>query len=111
MSNYSSMKLELLGLKWAVAEKFRDMLIGAKFVVYTDNNPLSYVKTTGKLGATETGWAAELARSISPSNIDQDGAIKTQILLVERHSTERSQNQYDSQKSFLVNHLCNVWNK
>ena len=62
MSNYSSMKLELLGLKWAVAEKFRDMLIGAKFVVYTDNNPLSYVKTTGKLGTTETRWAAELAQ-------------------------------------------------
>ena len=38
------------------------MLIGAKFVVYTDNNPLSYVKTTGKLGATETRWAAELAQ-------------------------------------------------
>ena len=62
MSNYSSMKLELLGLKWAVAEQFGDMLIGAKFVVYTDNNPLSYVKTTGKPGATETRWAAELAQ-------------------------------------------------
>ena len=62
MSNYSSVKLELLGLKWAVAEKFRDLLIGANFVVYTDNNRLSYVKTTGKLGATETRWAAELAQ-------------------------------------------------
>ena len=62
MSNYSSMKLELLGLKWALAEKFRDMLIGAKCVVYTDNNPLSYVQTTGKLGATETRWVAELAQ-------------------------------------------------
>ena len=62
MLNYSSMKLELLGLKWALAEKFRDMLIGAKCVVYTDNNPLSYVQTTGKLGATETRWVAELAQ-------------------------------------------------
>ena len=41
MSNYSSMKLELLGLKWALAKQFRDVLIGAKCVVYTDNNPLS----------------------------------------------------------------------
>ena len=39
MNNYSSMKL--LALKWAVTEKFRDYLLGSRFVVYTDNNPLS----------------------------------------------------------------------
>ena len=61
MNNYSSMKLELLALKWAITEKFRDLLIGSEFVVYTDNNPLSYVQTTGKLGATETRWLADLA--------------------------------------------------
>ena len=44
MSNYSSMKLELLALKWAVTEKFRDYLLGAEFTVFTDNNPLSYLK-------------------------------------------------------------------
>jgi len=37
--NYSSMKLELLALKWAVTEKFRTYLLGSKFEVYTDNNP------------------------------------------------------------------------
>ena len=62
MNNYSSMKLELLALKWAITEKFRDLLIGSEFVVYTDNNPLSYVQTTGKLGATETRWLADLAQ-------------------------------------------------
>lgn len=61
MENYSSMKLELLALKWAVTEKFRDYLLGAKFVVYTDNNPLSYLQTA-KLGATETRWASQLAQ-------------------------------------------------
>ena len=40
MDNYSSMKLELFALKWAVTEKFRDYLLGNKFKVYTDNNPL-----------------------------------------------------------------------
>ena len=39
MHNYSSAKLELLALKWAVTEKFRDYLLGSKFTVYTDNNP------------------------------------------------------------------------
>ena len=41
MCNYSSAKLELLALKWAVPEKFRDYLMGSIFTVYTDNNPLA----------------------------------------------------------------------
>ena len=61
MSNYSSAKLELLGLKWAVTEKFRDYLYGGKFTVVTDNNPLSYIKSS-KLGATEMRWMSELAQ-------------------------------------------------
>ena len=52
MQNYSSMKLELLALKWAVTEKFRSYLLGAEFEVFTDNNPLSHLQTA-KLGAVE----------------------------------------------------------
>ena len=62
MQNYSSMKLELLALYWAVTQKYRDLLLGTEFIVFTDNNPLSYLQTTAKLGATETRWAAELAQ-------------------------------------------------
>lgn len=61
MEKYSSMKLELLALKCAVTEKFRDYLLGTKLVVYTDNNPLNY-RQTAKLGATETRWASQLAQ-------------------------------------------------
>ena len=60
MDNYSAMKLELLALKWAVADKFRDYLLGVKFIVLTDNNPLCYLQTA-KLGAVEQRWAAQLA--------------------------------------------------
>ncbi|XP_068607149.1 uncharacterized protein [Brachionichthys hirsutus] len=60
MDNYSSMKLEFLALKWAMAEKFREYLLGHKCIVYTDNNPLSYLRSA-KLGATEHRWAAQLA--------------------------------------------------
>ncbi|XP_067309059.1 uncharacterized protein [Pseudorasbora parva] len=60
MSNYSSMKLELLALKWAVSEKFREYLLGVKFVVFTDNNPLSYLQTA-KLAAVEQRWVSQLA--------------------------------------------------
>ena len=60
-ANYSSMKLEMLALKWAVTDKFREYLLGSKFVVYTDNNPLAYLNTA-KLGATEMRWVAQLAQ-------------------------------------------------
>lgn len=60
MDNYSAMKLELLALKWAVTDKFRDYLLGTKFIVLTDNNPLCYLRTA-KLGAVEQRWAAQLA--------------------------------------------------
>ena len=57
---YSAMKLEMLALKWAVTSKFRSYLYAGTFVVYTDNNPLKYLRTA-KLGAVEQRWAAELA--------------------------------------------------
>ena len=52
MQKYSSAKLELLTLKWAVCDKFRDYLIGSKFTMLTDNNPLTYVRTS-RLGAAQ----------------------------------------------------------
>ena len=60
MENYSSMKLELLAVKWAVTEKFREYLLGNHFTILTDNNPLSHLHTA-KLGATEQRWASQLA--------------------------------------------------
>ena len=60
MRDYSSTKIELLALKWSVCEKFKDYLLGSKFTVYTDNNPLVYVKTS-KLGAAQIRWLSELA--------------------------------------------------
>lgn len=55
-------KLEFLALKWAITEHFRDYLYYApKFVVYTDNNPLTYVLSTAKLNATGLRWVGELA--------------------------------------------------
>lgn len=59
-SNYSSFKLELLAMKWAIVEKFKDYLWGAKVTIVTDNNPLVHLQTA-KLGAVEQRWAAQLA--------------------------------------------------
>ena len=60
-SNYAAHKIEFLALKWAVCEKFHDYLYGAKFTVFTDNNPLTYVLTSAKLDATGHRWLAALA--------------------------------------------------
>lgn len=59
-ANYSSFKLELLALKWAITEKFHEYLLGSDFVVYTDNNPLAHL-STARLGAVEQRWVARLA--------------------------------------------------
>ena len=60
VKNYSSLRLELLALKWAVTEKFRDYLSFGHFYAYTDNNPLTYFETV-KIGAVEQAWMAQLA--------------------------------------------------
>lgn len=59
-ANYSSFKLELLALKWAVTEKFKDYLTGMPFTVYTDNNPVAHLQTA-RLGAVEQRWVTQLA--------------------------------------------------
>ena len=60
MRNYSSAKLELLVLKWAMCEKFKDYLISSRFTVLTDNNPLTYM-CMSHLGAAQIRWLSDLA--------------------------------------------------
>ena len=60
--NLHSGKLEFLALKWAISVTFRDYLFYAPhFIVYTDNNPLTYVMSTAKLNAVSHRWVGELA--------------------------------------------------
>ena len=60
MQNYSSAKPELLALEWAVTEKLRDYLLGSKFIIYTDNIPLAYIKKS-MLQLAQIQWLSELA--------------------------------------------------
>ena len=59
--NYPVHKLEFLALKWAITDKFHEYLYGAKFQVFTDNSPLTYVLTTAKLDASGHRWVAALS--------------------------------------------------
>ena len=78
MHKYSSAKLQLLALKWAV-KKFRYYLLGLKFMVYTDNKPLAYVQIS-KLGASQICWLNELA--LFDFNIIIDWAKPTTPLMI-----------------------------
>ncbi len=51
-----------MALKWAICEQFRDYLYySPSFVVYTDNNPLTYALSSAKLNATGLRRIGELA--------------------------------------------------
>ena len=58
---YHSTRLEFLAMKWAIADHFSYYLLGHKFRVKTDNNPLTYCLTSAKLDAIRQRWIEELA--------------------------------------------------
>ena len=59
MWDYSSAKIELMALKWSICDKFKDYLLGSKFTVFTDKNPLCYIKSS-KLGAAQIRWLSDV---------------------------------------------------
>ena len=60
-SKYPTHKLEFLALKWALTKRFHEYLYGNDCMVYSNNNPLTYILTTAKLDATSHRWVAALA--------------------------------------------------
>lgn len=54
--NYPVHKLEFKVLKWVVVDKFPDYLYGAKFLVHSDNNTLTYVLISTTFDTTEHQW-------------------------------------------------------
>ena len=60
MWDYSLAKIKLMALKWSICDKFKDYLLRSKFTVFTDNNPLCYIKSS-KLGAAQLRRLSELA--------------------------------------------------
>ena len=59
--NYHSGKAEFLGLKWAITNHFKKYLAYKPFVIWTDNNPLTYLFTTPNFDACGHQWVASLA--------------------------------------------------
>ena len=93
-------KLEFLALKWAITEHFQDYLFYASdFMVYADNNPLTYLMTTAKLSSTGHSWVAPLADfhfkiKYRPSRVHKDADVlsqmRTDILQIMEECTEET---------------------
>lgn len=99
VQNYSAFKLELLALKWAVTEKFKEYLIYSKFSVITDHNPLCYLETAN-LGAVEQWWMSRLSEFdfevyYKPGRQNTNTHVLSMIPSGEEHEQE------DSAKDFI----------
>ena len=63
---YHSNKQEILALKWAVTDQFHEYLSPYgknrnEFIVWMDNNPLTYIFSSANLDAASQRWVAQLA--------------------------------------------------
>ena len=112
MHNYSSAKIELMALKWSVCEKFKDYLLGSKFTVFTDNNPLVYIKMS-KLGAAQMHWLSELAfydfdivYQTGHSNLVPDALSHRPEVEGENHNQSCSDNDDEEWQAISYSTIC-----
>ena len=104
--NYSAYKREFLALKWAITDKFFDYLYGARFVVWTDSNPLTYVLTSAKLDATGHRWLAKLSSfdfsikyKAGKTNTDADSLSRLPEIYISNEITKAVCTSFDSDEA------------
>jgi transposase InsO family protein len=107
---YPVHKLEFLALKWSVTKKFHDYLYGNSFVVYTDNNPMTYVLEKAKLDAAGHRWIAALGAydfqikyRPGKANSDADGLSRMPQI---SDPDEYCEVSLDSVKALCQSHSC-----
>ena len=59
--NYHSTKLEFLAMKWSIVH-FQTYLLGHRFKVHMDNNPLTYFLTSPNIDTMKQRWINELVK-------------------------------------------------
>ncbi|KAL2098372.1 hypothetical protein ACEWY4_007579 [Coilia grayii] len=83
MSNYSSMKLELLALKWSVTDKFREYLLGNKFTpeITSVSEVVSGISVPPLLGKTNIlDGRPSLAKCLATDDFPTRGPAELKLL-------------------------------
>ena len=95
-----------------MCKKFKDYLLGSKFIIFTDNNPLVYVKTS-KLGAAQIRWLSELALydfdiiyRTGRSNLVADALSRRPEAEGENHNQTCSDNDDEEWQAISYSTIC-----
>ncbi len=96
---YSAFKLELLALKWAATEKFKEYLMFSKFTIIPDHNPLRYLETAN-LGAVEQCWVTQLAE-FNFEVLYKPGRLNTNADALTRLPSGEHPEREDTDKDFI----------
>ena len=95
-----------------MCEKFKDYLLGSKFTVFTDNNPLVYVKTS-KLGTAQICWLRKLALydfdivyRTGRSNLVADALSRRPEAEGENHNQTFSNNDDEEWQAISYSTIC-----
>lgn len=91
-----------------MTEKFSDYLAACRFIVYTDNNPLTHILTSAKLDATGQRWFSALA-AYNFDIIYRPGRINTDADAMSRYPHEKlgeDGNHYIKVNNETVKAIC-----
>lgn len=87
-------------MKWALTDKFHDYLYAQSFIIYKNNNPITYVFTFAKLNGTTYCWVAELVEfnikvkySSGKSNVDAVTVARMPINMESYHTKHKRDKQ------------------
>jgi uncharacterized protein YqgQ len=94
-TRYSPTELELLAIKWAVTDKFKQYIIGREFTVYSDHEAL------GKLGNNKEINNKKLARWIM--------ALEGYDITINYRSGKKNQNADALSRMNTYWNLCETW--
>ena len=85
--NYHLTKQEFLSLKWVIMEQFQVYLLWKPFIVGTNNNLLTYIRTIPNLDATQHCWVELLAGFTFNIEYQKDGTMQPQMPWAKLHQS------------------------
>ena len=97
-SKYPVHKLEFLCLKWAITDQFHKYLYRNTFDIYIDNNPLTYVLSTAKLGAMGHRWIAPPPAPFPVVGVSESSPVPV-LVTAESNPDEGNSNNFENHQN------------